>query len=89
MKITLKVINNDSSEIETTAIIADFVAWERHTKRKASDLANGTGVEDLAYLAWASLKRTAQTALDFNTWLEAIAELEAVDEDPKSTPKGQ
>lgn len=88
MRLSLKIVLVDETKIETTALIADFVAWERHSKKTASDLSNGAGIEDMAFLAWSSLKRSKKTALSFNEWLETIAELEAVDvEDPKATPK--
>lgn len=87
MRLKLKVILVDETEIETTASIADFVAWERHSKKTASDLSNGAGIEDMAFLAWSSLKRSKKTELVFNEWLETVAELEAADEDPKATPK--
>lgn len=88
MRINLKVILVDETEIETTATIADFVAWERHSKKVASDLSNGAGIEDMAFLAWSSLKRAKKTALAFNEWLETVDELEAADvEDPKATQK--
>ena len=88
MRLTLKVISVDKTEIETVATIADFVAWERHSKKVASDLSNGAGIEDMAFLAWSSLKRSKKTILSFNDWLDTVEELEAADiEDPKATPK--
>ena len=33
-----------------------IVQWERRFKRKASDLANGSGAEDIAYMAYEACK---------------------------------
>lgn len=88
MRLTLKITSVDNTEIETTATIADFVAWERHSKKVASDLSNGAGIEDMAFLAWSSLKRSKKTALSFNEWLDTVDELEAADvDDPKVIEK--
>ena len=56
MKIRLKVTNQEGSH-EVTTSLATIVAWERRFKRKASDLANGVGSEDLAFLAYEASKQ--------------------------------
>jgi hypothetical protein len=38
-----------------------IVQWERRFKRKASDLANGTGMEDIAYMAYEACKTNGIT----------------------------
>jgi len=38
-----------------------IVQWERRFKRKASDLANGTGMEDIAYMAYEACKANGIT----------------------------
>lgn len=75
---------------EVIATPPDFIAWERRTKRKTSDLATlGVGVEDLAYLAWASIRRGGEAAPDFDVWLEELEAIEMIDTpDPKATRKG-
>jgi hypothetical protein len=42
--------------IEITTNLYVMVAYERKFKRKASDMANGIGIEDLLYLAYESCK---------------------------------
>ena len=51
MQLTLKVELPDNTYTVTTNLYV-VVAWERKFKRKASDMANGIGIEDLAYLAF-------------------------------------
>lgn len=89
MQIKLKIVTTEGEVLNPTATVPDFIAWERYSKRKVSDFANGAGIEDMAFLAWNSLKRTQKTELNFEQWVEIIAELEAVDEDPKATKKGR
>lgn len=46
----------DGDPITVTTTLANIVAWERRYKRKASDMAGGVAVEDIAYLAWEASK---------------------------------
>jgi hypothetical protein len=41
-------------EVETSLWVV--IQWERKFKRKASDMANSIGAEDLVYLAWEASK---------------------------------
>lgn len=89
MKLHLKVTMAGGDEETFTAIVADFIAWEKYSKRKVSDLANGAGMSDMAYLAYCSAKRNNPNILDFEKWIENIESLEAVDADPKVTKKAR
>jgi hypothetical protein len=57
MKLHLKVTEQGKDPYEVTTNLVTLVAWERRFKRKASDMANGIGVEDLAFLAWEACKQ--------------------------------
>jgi hypothetical protein len=61
---------------------ASLVAWERKTGRKVSDLANGIGAEDMAWLVWHAEKRLQVTSLPFEKYLEQLVDL-----DEGSAPK--
>jgi hypothetical protein len=55
MNLTLKYdIGEGPVEISTNLYV--IVAWERRFKRKASEMANNVGMEDLAFLAWEASK---------------------------------
>lgn len=55
MKMNLKVdIGDGPTIVETNLFIT--VLWERRYKRKASDLAQGVGAEDLAFMAHEAMK---------------------------------
>lgn len=55
MKLTLKVETTDTTyEVVTNLFV--IVMWERKYKRKASEMAQGIGVEDLAFMAYEASK---------------------------------
>lgn len=56
MNLTLRY-NLGEGPVEVSTSLFVLVAWERRYKRKASDLAQGIGIEDLAYLAWEASKQ--------------------------------
>lgn len=84
MKIQLNITTLDGEVEEVTAIVPDFVAWERHSKRKISDLVQGIAMEDLAFIAHSVLKRQGQVK-PFEGWINSVAEIELVELDPKVT----
>jgi hypothetical protein len=84
MKMELKVTYTNGEELEVIAVVPDFIAWERHSKRKMSDLTNGIGMEDLAYLAWSVVNRTTK-AKPFEGWINEVELIEPVENDPKAT----
>jgi hypothetical protein len=52
MQLTLKVTFLDDRVETVTTNMMTIVMWERKYKRKASQIADGIGVEDLSYLAY-------------------------------------
>ena len=74
MKLKLQAVHDGHTiECETSLIV--LVEWERKYKRRTGDLAQGFSMEDLAFLAWASIKRVDKLP-PFDAWLE---KLESVD----------
>ena len=51
MKLQLHVVMTDGTEFDVTTNLFTVVSWERKFKRKASEMAQGVGIEDMAYLA--------------------------------------
>ena len=86
MKLRLEITNVEGEKVIAETILSDFVAWERHSKRKVTDFQNGAGLEDMAFLAYTSLKRQKIVTVSFEEWLESVTDLTALDsdEDPKS-----
>ena len=55
MKLTLKVETTETTYEVTTNLFV-IVMWERKYKRKASEMAQGIGVEYLAFMAFEASK---------------------------------
>jgi hypothetical protein len=85
MKLTLRYdIGNGPVEVSTN--LYTVVSWERRYRRKASDLAQGIGVEDLAYLAWEASKQNNVTVPgEFDTFIKkCVNAIEVVSEEETS-----
>ena len=84
MQLTLKVTFEDKTETVTTNLMT-IVMWERKYKRKASQISEGIGIEDLAYMAYESSRSqgiTVPALLD--DYIRSIKNLEVVEQnDPK------
>ena len=79
MKLTLKVETTDNAyEVVTNLFV--IVMWERKYKRKASDMASGIGVEDLAFMAYeASKLNKIVVPSEFETFIKNLVNIEVVD----------
>jgi len=86
MQLRLKATFTDGTVNEVTTNLMTVVSWERKYKRKASDMASGIGVEDLAYLCYEATRASGTTvpgSLDqFISSLLSIDVLET--QDPKA-----
>jgi len=84
MQLTLKVELPDNTYTVTTNLYV-VVAWERKFKRKASDMANGIGIEDLAYLAFeASKLNKIVIPAEFDNFIKQLVNIEVVEQDEPS-----
>ena len=81
MKITLAV-DTGEGPVQVTTNFMNVIEWERKYKRRAGDLAQGIGAEDLAFLAWQASKTAGITVpLMFDDYAKRIVSLEVVGED--------
>lgn len=79
MKMVIKY-EHDGVAGEVLTLPADFIAWERITKSKFSDLWVKSdkdvelriGLEDLAILIWSVLKRKGTASEPFEIWLDSL-----------------
>jgi hypothetical protein len=76
VKLRLQAVH-DGRTIECETSLLVLVEWERKYKRRTGDLAQGFALEDLAYLAWASIKRTEKLP-QFDTWLEKLQSVDVL-----------
>jgi len=83
MKFKLRVDQGEGPyEVETSLWVV--TQWERRFKRKASDMAAGIGIEDLAFLAHeASKAASIVVPVELDTFIKKLVVLEVVgDEEP-------
>jgi hypothetical protein len=86
MQIKLKLDTGDGP-YEVTTNLWCAVQWERKYKRKMSDLAQGIGAEDLAYLAWEASKVHGITVpVVFDDFIKKLVAMPEVVEQEDSNP---
>jgi hypothetical protein len=85
MQLTLKVTLADNEHIIKTNLMT-IVAWERKYKRKVSQIADGIGIEDLAFLAYeASRTNGIVVPSTLDEYIKSLVNLEVIDTaDPKA-----
>ena len=78
MKLTLKVETADTTyEVATNLFV--IVMWERKYKRKASEMATGIGVEDLAFMAYeASKLNKIVVPAEFDTFVKSLVAIDVL-----------
>lgn len=84
MQLTLNyTYNGETREVKTNLFV--IVAWERRFKRKASDLAQGIGIEDLCYLAFEASKAAGHTVpANLDDFIKRLDNLEIVGDEPEN-----
>ena len=85
MQLTLKAVFKDGTNYEVQTNLMTIVLWERKYRRKASDIANGIGVEDLAFLCYnASQKSGIIVPISLDSYIDSLKDIKVVDQ---SNPK--
>jgi hypothetical protein len=81
MQLTLRV-DQGEGPVEVSTNLFTIVSWERKFKRKASDLANGIGIEDLAYLAHqACMQHNVIVPIILDDFIKKLVLLEVVSDE--------
>ena len=84
MKITI-ALDLGEGPFEVTTNLFVVVQYERKFKRKASDMANGVGAEDLLYLPYGSCKLHAVVVpVAFDDFIRKCQSIEVVSEEPEN-----
>jgi hypothetical protein len=82
MQLTIRV-DQGEGPVEVTTNLFTIVAWERKFKRKASDMGNGIGIEDLAYLAHQACQQHNVTVpIVMDDFIKKLVLLEVVNDEP-------
>ena len=86
MQLTLKITFNDDTQQTVSTNLFTIVAWERKYKRKASQMSDGIGIEDLSYMAYEASRAagiTVPALLD--EYIKSLKNLEVIEaNDPKA-----
>ena len=75
MQINLHVTFTDKTEVEVVAVAADIVAFENHFDMSVAKLEKEVRLTHLLFIAYSQQRRTKATDLDFDKWVEAVAEI--------------
>jgi hypothetical protein len=83
MKLTLRVDYQGQAPYTVSTNLHTVVLWERKYRTKASKLAEGIGMEDLAYLAYESAKAAGiECPVVFDDYLKHIDNIEVIEDEP-------
>lgn len=76
MALTLRALHIDKTEKQVEIQQIDFVKFEAHFGISWNSATKDLSNTQLLWLAWTNQVRTNQTALEFEAWVETIADLE-------------
>ena len=83
MRMQLDVEFIDGSTKEVKIIMSDMVKFESQYNLSIAKLGQEVKVTHLLWLAWSALTRERQITADFDTWVETVSAIGAVD--PKAS----
>lgn len=85
MQMKMNVTMSDNTTKECTAQFADFVMFERTWNRSVTKFQEELRLTDLAWLAWRSQIRLKLISIQFDEWLENVADIDVLaDDEPAS-----
>jgi hypothetical protein len=83
-------VDTGSGPYTVTTNLHTIVLWERKYRTKASKLAEGIGMEDLAFLAFESAKAAGiETPIVFDDYLKSVEAIEVVEEEAANPIQGE
>ena len=81
MQLTLRAVFKDGNSYEVQTNLMTIVLWERKYRRKASDIANGIGVEDLAFMCYEASRLNGITVPSLlDAFITSLTNIEVVDQ---------
>lgn len=83
MRMQLEVEFLDGTQKDIKVIMADMVKFESEYSISIAKLGQEMKVTHLLWLAWVALKREKAVTAEFDTWVETVASIGAVD--PKAS----
>lgn len=89
MKISLNVDYLDGSGVTTSAVTPDFIEWEDNFGKSILALDDEPRITEVAYLAWAALRRQGKTAAEFKAWTQTVDSVSFGEPGGDPAPLGQ
>lgn len=84
MKLKMQVQEKEATYMVETNLFV-IIAWERRFKRKISDLSNGIGMEDLAFMAFECCKQIGHPVpAVFDDYIKRLVNIEVLDDEPEN-----
>jgi len=88
MKLTMQVEEKEATYTVVTNLFV-IIAWERKFKRKISDLSNGIGMEDLAFMAYECCKQINHSVpAVFDDYIKRLVNIDVLDEETVNPTDG-
>jgi hypothetical protein len=83
MQITIQVTPTEGETYQVQTSLFVIVAFERKFKMRASELANGVGMEHLAFMAYESCKQSnIPVPVSFDEYIKRIKAIDVVADEP-------
>jgi hypothetical protein len=76
-----KITYLDGNTVNASAGLADQVAYEREFDRSIAELASNFRITDICWLAWHGLKRGDGSVAEFDTWIDTVETVEALEDE--------
>ena len=80
MQVSLQVTYNNGTSKDLKAVATDLVAFESFFSLSIARLEQNLMLTHLLFMAWHVEKRTKQTDLEFESWIESVESITAVEE---------
>jgi hypothetical protein len=71
LNLQIQFIDGSTADVSTSA--ADYIKFETYFDKSIATLGTDVRITYMFYLAWAALKRTGGTELDFDPWSETVS----------------
>ena len=81
MNIKMHVAYEDGSGVDVDTSMPDFIAFERKFDKPVQAFASDVRIEYMCFLAWNNLRRRKKTELEFDDWLDTVAEIKVGEEE--------
>lgn len=86
MRLRIALEHEVDGNLDAVVLPPDIIRWEKKTGQKLVDLQKRLGMDDLAFLAWTSLKRQQLVQAPFETWCDGLLDVQPVAEEaPRPT----